>query len=59
MNGWPTMAERLSEAGATTAQILIGFGLVILLAVGSQVVAGRSAGAALFAAADVMKAAAG
>jgi NhaP-type Na+/H+ or K+/H+ antiporter len=35
------MANRLSEAGVTTAQILIGFGLIILLAVGSQVVASR------------------
>src|ERR1700742_5062033 len=35
------MADRLSEAGVTTAQILIGFGLIILLAVGSQVVASR------------------
>jgi len=35
------MAGRLSEAGVTTAQILIGFGLIILLAVGSQVVASR------------------
>src|ERR1700761_4745005 len=35
------MADRLSEAGVTTAQILIGFGLIILLGVGSQVVASR------------------
>src|ERR1700759_3055320 len=35
------MADRLSEAGVTTAQILIGFGLIILLAVGSQVLASR------------------
>src|SRR6201996_1588382 len=35
------MAGRLSEAGVTTAQILIGFGLIILLAVGSQVLASR------------------
>jgi NhaP-type Na+/H+ or K+/H+ antiporter len=35
------MAGRLSEAGVTTAQILIGFGLIILLAAGSQVVASR------------------
>src|SRR6202046_5449017 len=41
MNGWQTMAGRLSEAGVTTAQILIGFGLIILLAVGSQVLASR------------------
>src|SRR3984885_16329455 len=35
------MANRLSEAGVATAQILIGFGLIIALAVGSQVVASR------------------
>src|ERR1700744_2132097 len=41
MNGWQTMASWQSEAVVTTAQILIGFGLIILLAVGSQVVASR------------------
>jgi NhaP-type Na+/H+ or K+/H+ antiporter len=35
------MAGRLPEAGVTTAQILIGFGLILLLAVGSQVLASR------------------
>src|ERR1700760_2580109 len=41
MNGWQTIADRLPEAGVTTAQILIGFGLIVLLAVGAQVLASR------------------
>src|SRR5580700_521136 len=41
MNGWQTMASRQSEAGVTTAQILTGVGLILLLAVGSQVLASR------------------
>jgi NhaP-type Na+/H+ or K+/H+ antiporter len=35
------MADRLPEAGVTNTQILIGFGLIVLLAVGSQVLASR------------------
>jgi hypothetical protein len=41
MNGRQTMADRLPEAGVTNTQILIGFGLIVLLAVGSQVLASR------------------
>jgi NhaP-type Na+/H+ or K+/H+ antiporter len=35
------MADRLSEAGVTAAQILTGVGLILVLAVGSQVLASR------------------
>src|SRR6201993_583091 len=41
MNGRQTIADRLPEAGVTTAQSLIGFGLSVSLAVGSQVLASR------------------
>src|ERR1700761_4622838 len=41
MNGWQTMASRQPEAGVTTAQILTGIGLILVLAVGSQVLASR------------------
>src|ERR1700760_3009270 len=41
MNGWQTMASWQSEAGVTTAQILTGIGLILVLAVGSQVLASR------------------
>jgi hypothetical protein len=35
------MNRSLSEAGVTTNQILIGVGLILVLAVGSQVLASR------------------
>jgi NhaP-type Na+/H+ or K+/H+ antiporter len=42
MNGWQIMyRSALSEAGVTTNQILIGVGLILALAVGSQVLASR------------------
>src|ERR1700744_3614065 len=41
MNGWQTMASWQSEAGVTTAQILTGIGIILVLAVGSQVLASR------------------
>jgi NhaP-type Na+/H+ or K+/H+ antiporter len=42
MNGWQIMyRSALSEAGVTTNQILTGVGLILALAVGSQVLASR------------------
>src|SRR5580704_14863913 len=42
MNGWQIMyCSALSEAGVTTNQILTGVGLILALAVGSQVLASR------------------
>ena len=42
MNGWQiNYGLALSEAGLTTNQILIGFGLIFALAAGSQVLASR------------------
>src|SRR6266566_3273589 len=42
MNGWQTITgSALPEAGVTTNQILIGVGLILALAAGSQVLASR------------------
>src|SRR5580700_6990819 len=42
MNGWQIMyCSALSEAGVTTNQVLTGVGLILALAVGSQVLANR------------------